>query len=288
MALLPSRHHDTFAREHLPPEEEWPVFSFDLPQLRLPAQLNCAAWLLDAAVQQIDPRKPAIYYRDETWSYAQLAQQTNRICQVLIDELGIVPGNRVLLRGVNSPVLFALWLAVIKVGAIAVCTMPLLRGRELQEIIEKAQVRVAVCQADLADELEPLCAKSTLNRLLVYGAARPELERLMQGKSPRFTAVPTSQDDVCLLAFTSGTTGRPKATMHFHRDVVAMCETAAAHLLAGSAESIFTGTPPLAFTFGLGALLVFPLYFRAAIAICEAGTPAAAASGFAVRPDVVI
>ena len=274
MPLFPSRHHDTFARDNLPPENEWPVFSFALPQLRQPEEFNCVEWLLDRALQEINPGKPAIFHRDQAWSYAELSDQTNRICHVLVNDLGIVSGNRVLLRGVNSPTSFALWLAVIKVGAIAICTMPMLRERELKEIVEKAQVRLAVCQDDLAGELAAVRGNSTLTRVVAYGTATSELERLAQGKSTRFAAVPTSQDDVCLLAFTSGTTGRPKATMHFHRDVTAMCETFAAHMLAGSADSIFTGTPPIAFTFGLGALLVFPLYFRAAVAICEASTPA--------------
>jgi 2-aminobenzoate-CoA ligase len=275
MPLLPSTHTDTFARDNLPPESEWPVFSFGLPRLQWPDRFNCVEWLLDEALGQIDPGKPAILFRDEVWSYAELSEQTNRICHVLVEDLGIVPGNRVLLRGISSPTLFALWLAVIKVGAIAVCTMPLLRSRELREIAQKAQIRLAICQDELVGELEPLLGNSTLDRLVAYGKQATELERLARGKSNRFAAVPTSQDDVCLLAFTSGTTGKPKATMHFHRDVAAMCETFAAHMLAANADAIFTGTPPIAFTFGLGAVLVFPLYFRAATAIAEASTPAA-------------
>lgn len=214
MPLLPSSHIDTFARDNLPPESEWPLFSFGLPRLQWPDRFNCVEWLLDESLGQIDPGKPAILFRDDVWSYAELLEQTNRICHVLVEDLGIVPGNRVLLRGINSPTLFALWLAVIKVGAIAVCTMPLLRSRELREIAEKAQIRLAICQDDLVGELEPLIGTSTLDRLVAYGKPVTELERLARGKSNRFAAVPTSQDDVCLLAFTSGTTGKPKATMH--------------------------------------------------------------------------
>ena len=153
MPLLPSTHTDTFARDNLPPESDWPLFSFSLPRLQWPDRFNCVEWLLDEALGQIDPGKPAILFRDEVWSYAELSQQTNRICHVLAEDLGIVPGNRVLLRGNNSPTLFALWLAVIKVGAIAVCTMPLLRSRELREIAQKAQIRLAICQDDLVGEL---------------------------------------------------------------------------------------------------------------------------------------
>ena len=275
MSLLPSLHQDTFARDNLPPESEWPELRFDLPQLHWPAQFNCAHWLLDLALGEIDSGKPAVFFRDGVWSYAELAAQTNRLCHVLVDELGVQSGNRVLLRGVNTPMLFALWLAVVKVGAIAVCTMPLLRAKELREIVEKAQIRLAICQADLVAEIDVLPGTSALDRVVTFGGETAELEVSARGKSSQFGAVPTSQDDVCLMAFTSGTTGTPKATLHFHRDVAAMCETFAAHMLSGSENAIFTGTPPIAFTFGLGAALVFPLYFRAATAICEASTPAA-------------
>jgi 2-aminobenzoate-CoA ligase len=277
MPLLPSAHVDTFPRDNLPPESEWPVLSFNLPRLHWSDRFNCAEWLLERALQEIDPQKPAVLFRDERWSYADLASYTNRICNALVGDWGVVPGNRVLLRGINSPTLFAAWLAVVKVGAIPVCTMPLLRSRELREIVEKAQVRLAICQADLADELGPLCGSSALERMVAYGGVNAELERITQGHSSHFSAVPTSQDDVCLLAFTSGTTGKPKATAHFHRDVAAMCETFAAHMLSGHEAAVFTGTPPIAFTFGLGALLAFPLYFRAAIAIPEGSTPTALA-----------
>jgi 2-aminobenzoate-CoA ligase len=278
MTLLPSAHLDTFARDNLPPEDEWPVLTFRLPQLQWPERFNCAEWLLDKALQEIDPGKPAILCGDEAWSYAELSAQTNRICHVLVSDLGIVPGNRVLLRGTNSPMLFALWLAVIKAGAIAVCTMPLLRARELREIVDKAQVRLAICQEDLVDEIKPLLGSPPLDRVVTYGRDTTELERSIRAKPSQFSAVSTSQDDVCLLAFTSGTTGKPKATMHFHRDVAAMCETFAVHMLSGTTDAIFTGTPPIAFTFGLGAVLVFPLYFRAATAIPEANTPVSLAA----------
>jgi 2-aminobenzoate-CoA ligase len=274
MSLRPSLHQDAFAREHLPPSSEWPELTFNLPGLHWPDQFNCAEWLLDQALEQIDPAKPAILYRDGVWSYAELATQTNRICHVLVEDLGVRSGNRVLLRGANTPILFALWLAIVKVGAIAVCTMPLLRSRELREIADKGQITLAICQEDLLGELQSLQRAASLERIVSYGKETGELQTLARGKSSQFAAVPTSQDDVCLMAFTSGTTGQPKATLHFHRDVAAMCETFAAHMLAGSPNSIFTGTPPIAFTFGLGAVLVFPLYFRAATAICESSTPA--------------
>ena len=277
MALHPSQHRDTFARENLPPEEQWPVFEFSLPQLRISDPFNCGAWLLDAALAEVAPQKPAIFQGDTVWSYADLAAQTNRLCHVLIEDLGVIPGNRILLRGSNSPLMFALWLAVMKVGAIAVSTMPMLRSRELQPILEKAQITLAICSDDLTGDLEALLGTTPLRRIVSYGNGAGSLENAMAGKSNHFAAVATSQDDVCLIAFTSGTTGQPKATMHFHRDVLAMCETFARHMVPAGPDAVFTGTPSIAFTFGLGGLLVFPLYFRAAMALPRAGTPTALA-----------
>jgi 2-aminobenzoate-CoA ligase len=277
MALRPSLHRDTFARENLPPEDQWPVLEFSLPQLRIADPFNCGAWLLDDALTEVAPQKPAIFHGDTIWSYAELAAQTDRLCHVLTEDLGVVPGSRVLLRGGNSPLMFAAWLAVMKTGAIAVSTMPMLRARELQQIVEKANVALAICAEDLTGDLEVIRNVSPLRRIISYGGAGRELESAMAGKSGTFSAAPTSQDDVCLIAFTSGTTGQPKATMHFHRDVLAMCETFARHMVPAAPDAIFTGTPSIAFTFGLGGLLVFPLYFRAAIALPQSATPTALA-----------
>jgi 2-aminobenzoate-CoA ligase len=277
MAIRPSLHSDAFAREGLPPQDQWPVFEFPLPSLQIPDPFNCGQWLLDEALAEVAADKPAILHDSGTWSYGELAAQTNRLCHVLTQDLGVVPGNRVLLRGPNSPLMLALWLAVMKTGAIAVSTMPMLRARELQQIAAKANIALAICTADLTAELEAVRETSPLRRIVSYGGPSRELENLMAGKPDHFRAVPTSQDDVCLIAFTSGTTGQPKATMHFHRDVLAMCETFARHMVPAGPDAIFTGTPSLAFTFGLGGLLVFPLYFRAAIALPSGPSPAALA-----------
>jgi 2-aminobenzoate-CoA ligase len=275
MAIRPSLHRDNFARDNLPPEDEWPVFEFSLPQLQISDPFNCGQWLLDDALTEIAPEKPAIFHEGAVWSYAELAAQTNRLCRVLTQDLGVIPGNRVLLRGANSPLMFAAWLAVMKTGAIAVSTMPMLRARELGQIAEKADIALAICAAELVGELEAVRDASPLRRIICYGGAARELETAMAGKPDTFRAVPTSQDDVCLIAFTSGTTGQPKATMHFHRDVLAMCETFARHMVPADPTAILTGTPSIAFTFGLGGLLVFPLYFRAAIALPNGSTPGA-------------
>ena len=226
--------------------------------------------LIDDALKEGFGDKPAIIQGAEILTYADLAARTNRIARVLTEDFAIVPGSRILLRGENAPALFVCWLATLKIGAIAVTTMSMLRAAELKSVIGKARTSVALCADGLAEEIRAACEPDgALQRIATFG----ELDRRAQGKPPNFEAAATSQDDVCLIAFTSGTTGEPKATMHFHRDVLAMCDTFCRHILNPGPGAIFTGTPPIAFTFGLGALLVFPLRFRATIALPERSTP---------------
>jgi 2-aminobenzoate-CoA ligase len=272
--LKPSLLADPFARNNLPPVEAWPDLQFDLPELQFPDRLNCVTRLLDEALTQVDPNKPLVMHGTRSWSYAEIAAMTNRIANVLVQDCGVESGARVLLHGHNGAELIAAWLAIAKIGAIVVTTMPMLRTRELRPIVAKAAIEYALCSHDLVHELEPLVSEGALRKLVPFGRDDTELERRMASKSPDFLAVAASQDDVCLIAFTSGTTGEPKAAMHFHRDVMAMCATFAKHVLAADSQSVFSGTPPLGFTYGLGALLVFPLYFRAAIAFPEDRTPA--------------
>jgi 2-aminobenzoate-CoA ligase len=274
LLLRPSLHLDCFARDNLPPPESWPDLLFELPELQFADRLNCAARLLDDALGEIDPARTMILHGSRRWSYADIAAMTNRIAHVLVQDCGVPSGGRVLLHGHNGAELVAAWLAVVKIGAIVVTTMPMLRTRELRTVVAKADVKYALCSHDLAHELEPLASEGALLRVVQFGRDNAELECLMATKPTDFTAIPTSQDDVCMIAFTSGTTGEPKAAMHFHRDVMAMCATFARHVLAADTESIFAGTPSLGFTFGLGGLLVFPLYFRAAVAFSEGRTPA--------------
>lgn len=269
-------HVDRFAREHLPPRELWPELRFDLPELQFPEQLNCVAELLDRWVAAGHGQRLALLGADGLrWSYAELQAQVNRIARVLVEDLALVPGNRVLLRGANSPMLAACWLAVVKAGGIAVGSMPLLRAKELQTIVEKAEVSHALCDARLADELglaRPNCP--TLRQVLHYGhGAAHGLEQRAEAKSVQFDAVPTAADDVALIAFTSGTTGVPKGTMHFHRDVMAACACWPAHVLKARASDRFIGSPPLAFTFGLGGLLLFPLAVGASSVLIERPAP---------------
>ncbi|HEV7814133.1 MAG TPA: AMP-binding protein [Janthinobacterium sp.] len=274
-----SGHADHFARERLPPPRQWPELLFDLPSLQYPARLNCAAVLLDggAAAQQ-DGGRIAIHSARGDWSYATLRRQVDRIAHVLRSDLGLVPGNRVLLRGANNPMTAACFLAVLKAGCIAVPTMPLLRARELAAMAAKAQVNAVLCDAALRAEMS---GAGPLPPTLWFGggdaadagAGPASLEALMAGRDGPFEAADTAADDVCLIAFTSGTTGVPKATAHFHRDVLAICDCFPRSTLKSQASDIFIGTPPLAFTFGLGGLLLFPLRAGAATVLLEKLTP---------------
>jgi 2-aminobenzoate-CoA ligase len=281
--LDPSAHLDHFARDHLPPPAEWPVFdSGGLAGLDYPKQLNAAVELLDRMVEKgfgarpclrretvqwkqiIEPdgHHPVAYpeTQAEIWSYADLLERANRIANVLVTELGLQPGERVLLRDANTPMMAACWFGVLKAGGIAVGTMPLLRARELHYIIDKAKVRYALCAEDLAAELDAARKQTaTLEKLMLFRSERPDaLEARMARQPARFANVITSHDDVALIAFTSGTTGAAKGTMHFHRDLLAICDCFPKLLTLGP-DDIFCGSPPLAFTFGLGGLLLFPM-----------------------------
>jgi len=274
--MIRSAHVDTFARDHLPPPDQLPEFLFELPELQFRDRLNCAGELLDRWVVQGQGGRPCLQGGDGTrWTYTELQAQANRIANVLVHELGVVPGHRVLLRGPNSPWLAACWLGVVKVGAIAVGSMPLLRARELGQIIEKAQVSHALCDARLADELNLARAGCPSLKQVVYfhSDADDGLEARAAAQPASFDNVDTAADDVCLIAFTSGTTGQPKGTLHFHRDVMAACACWPKHVLRAAADDVFIGSPPLAFTFGLGGLLLFPLSIGASSVLLEKATP---------------
>jgi 2-aminobenzoate-CoA ligase len=270
--LSPSAHVDSFAREHLPPGDQWPEFLFDLPGLQYPARLNCVNELLDRHVAQGRGARTAVLGDTLTWSYLDLQRQVDRIAHVLRADMGLVPGNRVLLRGANCPMMAAAILAVFKAGLVAVPTMPLLRARELKVIIDKAQVNAVLCARALAGELEQV--EGHAPTVYFQDPDHPDgLEARMARHEAPFAAVDTAADDVCLISFTSGTTGIPKGTMHFHRDVLAICDCFPPHTLGSREDDVFVGTPPLAFTFGLGGLLLFPLRVGAAGVLLEKLTP---------------
>lgn len=272
MELSPSAHVDTFCRDHLPPFEQWPELLFELPELIYPDRLNSAAALLDDTIERLGPDRRCLLTPTGGWSYGELRDHADRIARLLTEDLGLVTGNRVLLRGPNTPWLAACWLGVLKAGGVAVTTVPLLRAAELTELHRIARPVLALCDHRFLDELHR--ARTPGLRVLRYGGPGPEdLTARSAAKAAGFPAVPTAADDVALIAFTSGTTGRPKATLHFHRDVLAIADTFSRHLLHPTPEDLFTGTPPLGFTFGLGGLLVFPLRAGAASLLLEQATP---------------
>lgn len=272
-------HVDTFARDNLPPRNQWPEFIFELPELQYPARMNCAAELLDRMVQGGHADRPVIHtlIDGKPWSctYQQLMVRANQIAHVIQRDLKLVPGTRVLLRGPNNPEMAACWFAVIKAGCIAVATMPLLRAKELKQIIDKAKVSAALCDMRLAEELETARSECpSLGQVLHFNSGRRgSLEDLLEFHPAEFDNVDTAADDVALIAFTSGTTGQPKGTMHFHRDVMAMCDCWPRSCLKPVRKDIFCGTPPIAFTFGLGGMLCFPMRFGASTVLIEKLTP---------------
>ena len=274
-----SGHLDTFARDALPPREHWPELRFDrIPDLEYPARLNCAGELLDAMVEDGFGDRTVFHFPGGSWTYRQLLEMSNQIAHVLVTDLGVVPGNRVLLRGFNGPMMAACWFAILKVGGIVVCTMPLLRARELTFTADKARVTLALTDIRLATD----CATAMRvrgdgsardGRCVTFGGDDGMLDALLRDKPTTFLNCDTAADDVALIAFTSGTTGEGKGTMHFHRDVLAICDCFPPYVLDATPDDIFCGSPPFAFTFGLGALVLFPMRIGASALLLEQATP---------------
>ncbi len=274
--LGPTGHSDTFTRDRLPPPDQWPdliLDGFDYPEW-----LNAATELTDRMVDRGFGDNIALSGNGRSRTYKELTDWSNRIAHALVEDFGVQPGNRVLIRSANNPAMVACWLAATKAGAVVVNTMPMLRAGELAQIVDKAEVSLALCDTRLMDELTA-CAKGsrTLRTVVAFdGTANhdAELDRIALKKPVRFTSPPVGRDDVALLGFTSGTTGDPKATMHFHRDLLIIADGYAREVLNVSPEDVFVGSPPLAFTFGLGGLAVFPLRFGASSVLLEQASPA--------------
>jgi 2-aminobenzoate-CoA ligase len=260
-----SAHRDTFVRDHLSPRELWPQLEYTLPELRYPRQLNCAVELLDHNVERGAGNRVAFHFPGGHWTYGELLDRANSIANFLVGAYRLVPGQRVLLRAPNNPMLAACWFAVLKAGGIVVCTMPLLRERELRFILDHAQVNLALTDDRFADELTAAAA----GRTPVIKFSQVEAH----GASSAFANVQTSADDVAIVAYTSGTTGEAKGTVHFHRDMIACCDCWPAYVLQATPDDIFCGSPPFAFTFGLGGLVLFPMRIGAASLLLEQATP---------------
>ena len=276
MAMKKSAHLDNFAKRNMPHKKDLPEL-IDSPDTKYPARINAAVALLEGAISHGWGQQIALRNEDASCTYEQLNDQANRIANVLINELKLVPGNRVLLRGGNNPMMAACWLAVVKAGLIAVATMPLLRAKELKQVIDKAQVSTALCDFKLETEMRIAQAQCPVLKQTLYfsgaSAQSEDLDARAFKQSASFSACDTARDDIALIAFTSGTTGEPKGTMHYHSDVLAMCDLFPRHILKPTSSDIFCGTPPLAFTFGLGGMLAFPLRVGASTMLLEGLTP---------------
>jgi 2-aminobenzoate-CoA ligase len=301
MRLSPSAHLDTFCRDRLPAPDQWPEFRFDLPELHYPERLNCAVELLDATAARVGADRPCLHSAggngaagtgpSGTWTYGEVVRRTNQLAQVLTEDFGLRPGNRVLLRGPNAPWLAVAWLAVIKAGGVTVTTMALLRPREIATIVGLTQPSLALCDHRFAGDL---AAGAPALTTLHYGPGLDgtdepgDLAARCAAKDGTFTAVDTAADDVAMLASTSGTTGQPKVAMHFHRDVLATADTFSRYMIKPRSDDVFTGTPPLGFTYGLGGLLLFPLRAGASTLLIERATPAELADMIAAHGVTVL
>jgi 2-aminobenzoate-CoA ligase len=271
-----SGHQDSFARDNLPPRESWPDLRLEEAGLTYPERLNVVTALLDRHIAEERGERTAIVSDHASWSYAELAEQVNRIANVLTRDLGLAPGNRVLLRAGNSPMMVASYLAVLKAGGVVVATMPMLRAGELAYPIRKAKIALALCDHRLVDDLKAAQKQATeLQRIVTWGGGtQGDLEALVaQDGYEHFEAADTARDDVCLIGFTSGTTGEPKGTMHFHQDLLAICDCYGARVLKASPDDRFIGSPPLAFTFGLGGMVLFPMRIGAAMVLPDKVAP---------------
>lgn len=275
--LGPTAHTDSFARDNLPPADQWPDLVMDRPEFQYPDRLNAAVELTDRMVEQGFGDHVALIGNGRRRTYKELTDWTNRLAHALAEDYGVQPGNRVLVRSGNNPAMVACWLAATKAGAVVVNTMPMLRAAELAKIVDKAEIRLALCDTRMMDELIA-CAKTSAHLETVVGFDGTsnhdaELDRIALNKPVAFEAVQTGRDDVALLGFTSGTTGAPKATMHFHRDLLIVADGYAREVLGVTPDDVFVGSPPLAFTFGLGGLAIFPLRFGATATLLEDASP---------------
>jgi 2-aminobenzoate-CoA ligase len=270
-----SAHVDQFVRERLPPPDLWPRMDWSgVPELAYPDHLNCTSELLDRWIVTGEGERVAFRHAAGAWSYRRLFETANRIANVLVEDLGVAPGNRVLLRATNQPMLVACWFAVLKAGAVAVSTMPLLRVRELTEVCERADVRLALTDVHIAGDLEAAMQSRPNARVVPFNSPEPgSLDALLAARPATFDNVLTAADDPAIIAFTSGTTGRAKGTVHFHRDILAVTDTYGRYVLRPDPDDIFIGSPPLAFTYALGCLVLFPMRFGASTALLEQASP---------------
>ncbi|HKD96582.1 MAG TPA: AMP-binding protein, partial [Micromonosporaceae bacterium] len=266
----PTGHVDTFTRDNLPPEEAWPPLDFSFPGLDYPDRLNAAVELLDGTIARFGADRRALVFPGGQWSYGELRERVNRLANTLISAYDLAPGTRVLLRIPNNEWLVAAWLAVLKAGCVAVTSMPVLRATELRTIHEIAKIGFSIVDHRYADDW---IAAEIGPGAVIGSETADDLTVRMTEQPVEVAAADTAADDVAMIAFTSGTTGRPKAAMHFHRDLLAVCDTFSVHVLKPTPDDLFVGSPPIGFTYGLGSLVLFPMRAGAATLLVERGTP---------------
>lgn len=268
-------YQDNFAHLHLPPEELQPDYICNHPDFQFPEMLNCVDKLLDNHIKEGRGNTVAIRTFTETWTYQDLYDKSNQIAHVLVEDMGFVSGNRVLIRSANNPMFVACWFAILKAGGIVVATMPLLREKELSVMTESAEISHAFCDIRLIDEMQ-MVQSPFLKKICTFDGSNEnpsELETLMASKPKTFSNFHTLSTSICLIGFTSGTTGKPKMTSHYHKDILLICEAFPKYSLQPTPNDIFTGSPPLGFTFGLGGLVLFPFYYGASTFLIEKPSP---------------
>lgn len=268
-------YQDNFAHDSLPDISLQPDYIWDLPQFRQPEMLNCVDRLLDDHIKNGNGDAICLRTFEKNWTYRELYEKANQIAQVLIDDLGLQSGNRVLIRSANNPMMVACWFGIIKAGGIVVATMPLLRAKELTTIIECAEISHVLCDVHLESEIDQVHSPF-IKRICKFDGSEngtSELENLMLPKAKTFMNFHSKADSVALVGFTSGTTGLPKMTAHYHKDILNICEAFPQFSLQPTPDDIFTGSPPIGFTFGLGGLVLFPMYFGASTFLIEKPSP---------------
>jgi 2-aminobenzoate-CoA ligase len=269
------RYEDNFAHDSLPPKALQPEYIFGHPEFEMPEDLNCAERLLDIHIKEGRGNATAIQTFDTKWTFKDLYEKSNQIAHVLIDDMGLVSGNRVLIRSANNPMMVACWFGVIKAGGIVVATMPLLREKELSIMTECAEISHALCDYRLEEEMAHV-KSPFLKQIITFDGSESttsKLEVLMHNKPKTFGNFPSKAESLCLIGFTSGTTGKPKMTSHYHKDILLICEAFPKYSLQPTTDDVFTGSPPLGFTFGLGGLVLFPFYYGASTFLIEKPTP---------------
>ncbi|MFZ9314779.1 MAG: AMP-binding protein [Burkholderiaceae bacterium] len=279
------RQHDRFVHDRLPPPTQQPQILRARPEFQFPQAFNLTDFLFEKGSAHRGPNAPLFQGLEPgsaALSYRQAAERADQIAHLVRTRLGLASGSRVLIHAPNSAETALVWLGLVKAGMVAVATMPLLRAKELGKVIRKAEIAWAVVHPALVQEVVLAAQEApSLQQIITLGVPATEMPaplyagalgdllatkvaNAVHAPNPPFVA-DTDGDDIALLAFTSGTTGDPKAVVHTHHDVAAACEAWPRAVLRPRPTDLVVGSPPLAFTFGLGGMLVFPMWAGASV-----------------------